>query len=678
MQRIFKTRILLRAMSLVCALTTGAVYGDVQALRFYEDAISRFNAGDAKGALIQLRNSLQRDPTQLPARVLMGKVLLESGAAAEAEEELDKALKLGADPALVALPLAQARNRQGKHALVVEQLRPPVYPRSVQADLWVELAKARYRTGDRAGAEIALDQALGQAAGHEEAMLTRARIEIEAGELERAEQLLAQIQSLNPRSGEASRLLGTVRHVQGDFPAALTHYAKALELVPGDARARLGEALALLDGGDASSAAERLATMRRDMPFALEPHYFHARALSRLGKVSEARAALDQAAELVGKVTPTDLGDDKTQLRLAANVKLATGEFQGAYSFLTRYLELEPGDPAANKQLARLLVHLDKAGDAARLLARLRVHHPDDPEILVMLGDVNSAMRDYAGAERYYQFAQERLAASPELVNRIGLARLRQGQTDAAIDVLRNLVADDPLAHIGTSVFLGVLYLGNGRFDEAAAIAERVIAEDPGNLVARNLSALASIAGGDRVAGRTELESIVEANPGFRPAQINLIKLDMLERRLEPADRRIATLLAKTPRDVTVLHEAARLSIARGDPGAAIQRLEQVREIDPRAVKPMVDLASLYIRQGDTAKAVQVAIELERQVPQSVDAKTSLARIQLGRGETAVALSLLHEAARLAGGHATQLVEVARLQAQADRKSTRLNSSHYS
>jgi putative PEP-CTERM system TPR-repeat lipoprotein len=665
MQRILKTRSLLRAIGLACALSSGAAHADVQALRFYEDAISRFNAGDARGALIQLRNALQRDPTQLPARVLMGKVLLESGAAAAAEEEFDKAVKLGADPALVALPLAQARNLQGKHALVVEQLRPPAYPRSVQADLWVELAKARYWTGDTQGAEIALDEALGEVAGHEGAMLTRARIEIGAGELERAARVLADLQSLNPRSGEASRLLGTVRHAQGDFAAALGHYRKALELVPGDPGARLGESLALLDGGDAMGAAERLADMRSDMPYALEPHYFHARALARLGKTSEARAALDQAAEMVGKVTPADLGDDRTQLRLAANVKLASGEFEGAYSFLTRYLELEPGDAAANKQLARLLVRLDKAGDAARLLARLRVHHPDDPEILVMLGDVNTAMRDYAGAERYYQFAQERLAATPELVNRIGLARLRQGQTDAAIDVLQDLVADEPLAHMETSVFLGVLYLGAGRVDEAAEIAARVIAQDPGNLVARNLSALAAIAGGDRAAGRTELESIVGSNPEFRPAQINLVKLDMLEGRFEPADRRIAALLAEMPSDVSALHEAARLAIARGQPGAAIERLEQVREIDPRAVKPLVDLANLYLRQGDMAKAVQVAIDLERQVPQSLDAKTSLARIQLTRGETAVALSLLHEAGRLAGNRVAQLVDVARLQAQA-------------
>ena len=88
-----------------------AIAADPDAVRYFEDAVSRFNSGDSKGALIQLRNALKRDPTQLPARVLIGRIHLDMGNPLEAEEALTTAEKLGADPVLTALPLAQARNR---------------------------------------------------------------------------------------------------------------------------------------------------------------------------------------------------------------------------------------------------------------------------------------------------------------------------------------------------------------------------------------------------------------------------------------------------------------------------------------------------------------------------------------------------------------------------------------
>ncbi len=52
--------IILLSAVMYCA---SAVAADAQAVRYYEDAVSRFNSGDLKGAEIQLKNSLTRDPS---------------------------------------------------------------------------------------------------------------------------------------------------------------------------------------------------------------------------------------------------------------------------------------------------------------------------------------------------------------------------------------------------------------------------------------------------------------------------------------------------------------------------------------------------------------------------------------------------------------------------------------
>ncbi|MGB5453627.1 MAG: tetratricopeptide repeat protein, partial [Sedimenticolaceae bacterium] len=112
---------------------------DPLAVRYYEDAVARFNDGDAKSAMIQLKNALQRDPGQLSAKILLGRAHLALGEPHLAEEELLQAKQLGADPLLVALPLARAHNETGKYDENIRDIVPIQFPRGQQPDLWTEL-----------------------------------------------------------------------------------------------------------------------------------------------------------------------------------------------------------------------------------------------------------------------------------------------------------------------------------------------------------------------------------------------------------------------------------------------------------------------------------------------------------------------------------------------------------
>ena len=42
---------------------------------FYEDALKWFHASDYRAAVIQLKNALQQNPRDLPARILLGRTL---------------------------------------------------------------------------------------------------------------------------------------------------------------------------------------------------------------------------------------------------------------------------------------------------------------------------------------------------------------------------------------------------------------------------------------------------------------------------------------------------------------------------------------------------------------------------------------------------------------------------
>ena len=55
---------------------------------YYEDALERFTRGDHANAIIQLKNTLRRNPDNISARVLLGRAYIEVGGGTSAEKEL--------------------------------------------------------------------------------------------------------------------------------------------------------------------------------------------------------------------------------------------------------------------------------------------------------------------------------------------------------------------------------------------------------------------------------------------------------------------------------------------------------------------------------------------------------------------------------------------------------------
>lgn len=87
---------------------------DQRANGFYEDAVKRLDRRDLAGAIIQLKNALQDNPSMLAAHVLIGRAFLENFQPEGAEISFERAIKLGIDRTEVAVPLAQALLMQGK------------------------------------------------------------------------------------------------------------------------------------------------------------------------------------------------------------------------------------------------------------------------------------------------------------------------------------------------------------------------------------------------------------------------------------------------------------------------------------------------------------------------------------------------------------------------------------
>ena len=200
---------------------------------------------------------------------------------------------------------------------------------------------------------------------------------------------------LNPRLGAGWRLLGDIRLVSGDFPAAQTAYDRMLAAVVPDERLRPpADALA---AGRAKDAEQALRLILSADESSLPAAHLMAEVFARQGRLPTAEALLVHCLERA------------PQLHLArqslALVLHRTGRHAQALAELDRLLAREPRNNRCRMMKAAILAELGDYGGAAQVTAALLEDFPDQPQAWMVhghglrtLGRIDEAVAAYRRA----------------------------------------------------------------------------------------------------------------------------------------------------------------------------------------------------------------------------------------------------------------------------------------
>src|SRR5579864_1298864 len=143
-------------------------------------------------------------------------------------------------------------------------------------------------------------------------------------------------------------------------------------------------------------------------------------------RAAEALDALRQAAQLA----PED-AEIRAQL---LQVYVANGDFSRAQECATTAAQF--------KDLAARVEALGRADEALTLLREAARVDPTDVELRTQLARTFASRGDLAAAGEY--LTRESAAGDPDLLLVVAEIRLRAGQTDEALDIAKQLIADDP------------------------------------------------------------------------------------------------------------------------------------------------------------------------------------------------------------------------------------------
>jgi Flp pilus assembly protein TadD len=302
-----------------------------------------------------------------------------------------------------------------------------------------------------------------------------------------------------------------VLHQTGDLEGAAGLYVQVLRAQPGAYRIRsnLGAVYAGLGRFD-----EAIGEYRRALESADDPAIRQNLALS-LQKAGRPREAADEAARVLA-ARPGDRGASL----LMADALLRLGEDARVVVLLQPLAASAQDDKAVAYLLGTALLNLDRAAEAQTVMDR--VFRDSSPEAHVLLGALHAKRNDWAKALAEYEKAR---ALDPKLplVNYLygeALMRERNDWEAAAAAFRAELELDRN--HFESNLLLGNLLRQGGQNEEAVPLLERAARLRGDDVAVKYSLGVAYLAAGRAAEARRLLEDVAAASPNHMNTQMKL------------------------------------------------------------------------------------------------------------------------------------------------------------
>lgn len=624
---------------------------------FYESALTLFDREDYRGAIIQLRNSLQQDPQNIPARVLFGKAYLRLGDGAGAEKQLLFARTSGADESLVVIPLGRAYLVQAKNKELLAEIRKGNRQPEIEAEVRFLRGQAYMNRHQLVRAEASFKEALELHENHPTAVLGMARLRQTQGRDNEAEAWVDRAIKISPEDADAYYVKGEILRTRTQYDKAIEYYDKAIAIADRHLPARTSRAASLLDTGKDKEALEDILYVRAELPNDPKTAYLHALILFREKKYREAEIAVRDAAASMDGRDPEFVINHPPSLLLRGSLSYALRRFDEAYPYLVRYIEMVPVHSGARKMLGAIQLRRNEPKDAAKTLKTAIRLDPTDTDIMVLLGNAYMRTREYNKAVQLFEKAASLAESTIGIRTRLAMARLALGQRERGIEELSRIV-DESKELNRAAIVLGMLHINSGKLKDAIAVADLLKEKFKDNPFPYNLAGSAYMNAKKNTLARREFEKAIELGPLYTPALYNLAALDIREQKIEKARQSYLDILKKLPTESRAMLELSQLAEGRGDLETAIRWLSQIRKLDLNSVRPMLKLVDFYLRTGRQKDALILANELEEKNPRNANILEAKARALIATGQSAKAIETYRHASTASSSHPRVLLRI--------------------
>ena len=415
-------------------------------------------------------------------------------------------------------------------------------------------------------------------------------------------------------------LAQTLQGLQQNDKAKRT-YARAVELAGSNndkkTRALIAQARFYMNQKDIATAEKHL-----DEALALGKH---SEALLHKGSLAYKRGDYDQAEDYLSNalielentdiITPTKI----QILKGLVETLTQSGRSSEALIYSKLLAEAAPNaEQNQNKFMKALKLYQDgKLEEAEKLLSEVYSGGANEYSGR-MLGLINAIQGDLAEADTFLSEHIDPETASSKAIRVLAETKLRLNQTDEALGILEEKVAQSPNDPEIQSIY-GLALLTAGQTDKAVDAIQKALAIQPDKPRLRVALAKIYMSREQFEKAREQLVTAYQSSPENEDVVVTLGKLYVASNNMKKARELSGDLLKQSPDSAFSHGFAGSIAFAGKDFDTAITHYKKARELDPNNRASQFGLARAYIGKGDYQQAItelQGVIESEPNSPQ--------------------------------------------------------------
>lgn len=627
----------------------------------YEEALISDRKGELEVAAIHLKNALQQAPEHLPARILLGEILLKMGYPVAAEFELKKARLAGADEALVIVSLAKAYLMQDKYLQVIDEIIPAARDRETEMRVLLMRGEAFLGMDRVDDAETAFFGASMVKPENPDPVVALGRIAFIRGNIHITAEFVERALALSRTSTTAWTLKGDLERYNQNTDAALDAYSTTVAIDGGHIPARLGLASIHIEREEHAQARAEIAEIREIFEDDPSANYLEALILTAEGDRAAARIRFENAATRLEEFAPLLIESDPSAVYLYGLINFALGSYEEALTYLTRYIVHRPADPEGHKLLGLLHIQLGNNILAIESLQIAVAIRGNDVDTLNLLATAYIRDSQFNKGTSYFLDAANLAPMSAGAHTNLGIGRLRGGQAALAIEELKKSLAIEPDS-MDTAIFLALAQLRDSAFDGALETALELDRSHPDEPYVQNLIGTAYVGNDNDREARDYFQRALALDGNNIAAQFNLARISMGQGDTEAAKKRYREALTWPQGKTAATVELAKILWAENRTDEAINTMEKARAEDPDLRDPWFHLVGYYLSTENFDEATRLAQNYREKAPGDAVMLELLTRIQMATGDRKSAIGSQLEIVKISEDRSPALLRLGQVQ----------------
>ncbi len=607
----------------------------------YAEGVRLLNDNNPGGAIVALKNALEKDGNFVDARFQLARAYVRNGKVEAADKELQKVLLQ--NPALkdAHIELARVLLLLGKPDEALREATPYINE-SADALETAGLAHAAKNNYDESISLLRKAIAMGDQKS--EAGLSLAQVFAQAGRMAESKAQISALLEKSPGKTKALYLLGQLHLAENKPDEALKTYDQILAKNPTDQEASYRKAMIHLSRGQTDQALELSRQLLEKAPKSALGNLIQGLALFHQKKYAESIAPLQQG---VGAM-PSPLG-----YFYLGQAHFYKNEPEQALSQFQKALDLSPDFVQARIFSALVLLQQRRADDA---IAEVKKAIEKDAKNAVAYNVLASAYIAKGQMDEASKAFNRAIEIEPKYVDahmKKGMLSLNLGKVQDAENELKTVLNISP-EQLNSRMMLFTHYMRQNKHDKAMQLMKDGLKGTADDALLYNGMAAAAFAGKKTDEGLKHLQKAKELNPKFPAPYVNLAAYYLQQGQPEKASAEYKALLAADPKNLSALLTLGMLAERQKNDAEALSYYTKAKETGMPA--GAAALAEYHMRKQQSDRAIAALDDAIKAHPKEFALQELKGRIYVNDKKFKEAIKAFEAAAAVDANRALPLI----------------------